>query len=100
MSPRPSSWRISFIHQLAWHKAPGIDGLSINYYKMFKGALAGPLLKLFEHCLTTGMLPSTTRTSVISLLHKKNERNLIKNYRPISLTNTDYKILSKHHNSG
>ena len=34
------------------------------------------------------------RLSVISLIHKKGEKNLPKNYRPISLTNSDYKIIA------
>ena len=34
------------------------------------------------------------RTAVISLLHKKGDETSLKNYRPISLTNTDYKIIA------
>ena len=33
-------------------------------------------------------------TSVLSLIHKKNERTYLKTYRPISLTNVDYCILA------
>ena len=35
------------------------------------------------------------RTSVVALLHKKKSREDMRNYRPISLTCVDYKILSK-----
>ena len=31
------------------------------------------------------------RAAVISLSHKKGDETSLKNYRPISLTNTDYK---------
>lgn len=31
---------------------------------------------------------------MISLIYKKGEKQLLKNYRPISLTNTDYKIIA------
>ena len=36
----------------------------------------------------------TQRSSVISLIFKKGSKNELKNYRPISLTNTDYKIIA------
>ena len=35
------------------------------------------------------------RTAEITLLHKKNARTNFANYRPISLLNCDYKILSR-----
>ena len=36
----------------------------------------------------------TIKIAIVSLLHKKNERYLLKNFRPISLTNYDYKIIA------
>jgi hypothetical protein len=38
--------------------------------------------------------PLSTRTSVLTLIHKGDERDNIKNYCPISLTNRDYKIIA------
>ena len=38
-------------------------------------------------------LPYTLRKALIALLYKKGDDTLLKNYRPISLTNYDYKIL-------
>lgn len=40
------------------------------------------------------MMTYTQRQSVIPLVFKKGEKNSLKNYRPISLTNTDYKIIA------
>lgn len=34
------------------------------------------------------------RLAVLSLIHKKGERSQLTNYRPISLTNTDYKEIA------
>ena len=49
---------------------------------------------MINESFTRGILPCSTRTSVIALLYKKGERELLTNYRPISLTNYDYKILT------
>ena len=37
-------------------------------------------------------MSSSQKISVISLVFKKGEQNYLSNYRPIRLTNTDYKI--------
>ena len=43
-----------------------------------------------------GELSSSQKQSVITLIHKKDkDRLFLENWRPISLLNTDYKILSK-----
>ena len=40
------------------------------------------------------ILPSSIRKSVITMIFKLGGRALLKNYRPISLTNCNYKILA------
>ena len=40
-------------------------------------------------------LSVSQRTSIIALLYKRDDKQLLKNWRPISLLCTDYKILSK-----
>ena len=41
-----------------------------------------------------GSLPDSAKKSILSLIYKKDENYLLKNYRPISLTNYDYKIVA------
>ena len=45
--------------------------------------------------LTLAVLRSSQRRSIILLVFKKGDRTLLKNWRPISLLTTDYKILTK-----
>ena len=40
------------------------------------------------------ILPLSTRTSVLSPIFKASARNKLLNYRPLSLTNCDYKIVA------
>ena len=51
-------------------------------------------LSMIKEAWELQILPFTMRTSVISTIHKQNAKNLLVNYRPLSLTNCDYKILA------
>ena len=83
------------IKSLGLGKAPGLDGLSIDYYHKFTDLMSIFLESMYRICLNNRTLPKSSRTSIISVLHKKKEKNIIENYRPISLTCNDYKIFSK-----
>lgn len=50
---------------------------------------------LFFDIEKSNKLPDSMGLSIITLLFKKGERTQIGNYRPISLLNSDYKILAK-----
>lgn len=60
------------------------------FWKRIKLYLYASLVRSFE----VGELSSSQRASVISLIHKKGTLLNLDNYRPISLTNCDYKILA------
>ena len=49
---------------------------------------------MLHESFNNGVLPCSTRKSVLTLIHKKGDKDLLANYRPISLTNYDYKILT------
>ena len=48
---------------------------------------------MIHETYTNGELPYTLRKALLALLFKKGDKTLLKNFRPISLTNYDYKIL-------
>uniref|UniRef100_A0A3Q3F5N5 Reverse transcriptase domain-containing protein n=2 Tax=Labrus bergylta TaxID=56723 RepID=A0A3Q3F5N5_9LABR len=76
-------------------KAPGIDGLPVDFYKVFWSVLGEDLLEVLRDSLERGRLPLSCRRAVITLLPKKGDLQDLKNWRPVSLLCTDYKILSK-----
>ena len=54
----------------------------------------GPVLAfIFQQSLDTGELPSDWLTANISAIHKKGDRSMASNYRPVSLTSVTCKIL-------
>ena len=76
-------------------KSPGSDGLPAEFYKRFWDVLGSDLAEVLEECFSTSLLPFSMRTGHIRLLHKQGDRTNLRNWRPITLLNTDYKILAK-----
>ena len=83
------------IKNLRGNKAPGIDGLTIEFYKKFKNEVAEYLLNFFED-IRRGEVKEGFNTGLITLLYKgKGDKREISSWRPITCLNVDYKILSK-----
>ena len=77
--------------------SPGLDGIPTEFYRVFWEDIKNPLYNSFMHALNTGILSLSQRKGVLSLLYKGNDldKESLKNWRPISLVNSDYKILTK-----
>uniref|UniRef100_A0A670JZL5 Reverse transcriptase domain-containing protein n=1 Tax=Podarcis muralis TaxID=64176 RepID=A0A670JZL5_PODMU len=76
-------------------KAPGPDGLSQKYYKTLEEHLAPVLCNVINNILQGGEIPDSWREAYITVIPKADSDILeIKNYRPISLLNNDYKIFA------
>ena len=73
---------------------PGLDG--ILYYKIFANELLPLVLDAWENSNATGFLPQSQSTSIISLIPKAGkDKHEIKNWRPISISPCDLKIITK-----
>ena len=85
------------LNSLNNESTPGIDGLPTSWYKTFYNKIKTPLFNSLSFSLQTGELSISQKRGIISLFHKGKElqRDIIKNWRPITLTTTDYKIFSK-----
>ena len=77
------------------NKSPGEDGLPIEFYRFFWNDIKSYLFASHKYSLESGSLSITQKRGVISLLPKKNDLLLLKNWRPLTLLNVDYKILAK-----
>lgn len=75
------------------NKAPGPDGIIVELYKRSE-QLQSILLKVINHHIREKELPYDLKKGLIILLYKKGDETLLKNYRPITLLNPDYKIIT------
>uniref|UniRef100_A0A670ILE0 Reverse transcriptase domain-containing protein n=1 Tax=Podarcis muralis TaxID=64176 RepID=A0A670ILE0_PODMU len=83
------------IQKMQLGKSPGPDGLTARYYKALKECLVQPLKEVCNEILEGKKAPETWKEAFISLIPKtETEKNQVKNYRPISLLNVDYKIFA------
>lgn len=83
------------VQQQSSGKSPGLDGLTSEIYKAFWSLIGQDLYEVFLESFESNILPISCRRAVVTLLPKKGDLGLLKNWRPVSLLGTDYKILSK-----
>lgn len=83
------------INSAKLNKSPGMDGLPIEFYKFFWQDLKDIMIKLIQDFQVTSILPKSMKNIVVTPVPKKGDRLQIKNWRPISLLNTDYKIIAR-----
>ena len=86
----------STLKSFSKNKSPGLDGLSAEFYLKFWPKIKDKLMDVYKESFENGVLPDTVRSGVVTLLDKKGKDRLdIANWRPITLLNTDYKLLTK-----
>lgn len=83
---------------LKWFKkdtSPGPNGWTIEFYLTFYYLLGPDLLKVVEESRTTGTLYHAINSTFISLIPKFDSPSSFNDYKPISLCNYLYEIISK-----
>ena len=76
---------LSIIKSLNSNKSHGWDKLSIKMVKMCDKTLVYPLKLIFRASIQEGVFPDCWKKANVVPIHKKESKNLLKNYRPISL---------------
>ncbi len=83
------------IKQMKENKAPGLDDLASDIFKIGGEEININLVKLYNHILREKRIPMKWKEAKIIILHKKGDKADIKNYRPISLLSHAYKIFTR-----
>ena len=77
------------------NKSPGLDGYSAEFFKTFWHQLGDFFLDCINQSFQDNKLTTSQLQGLITCIPKSGKaRNLIKNWRPISLLNTSYKLIS------
>ncbi|GBG84645.1 hypothetical protein CBR_g39021 [Chara braunii] len=83
------------VKTMARGKSPEVDGLTVEFYSANWGVFGPLLVELYNEVLVGGRLGKGMTHGVITLLFKKGDKSVVKNWRPMSLLNVSYKILAK-----
>ncbi|CAM2105878.1 unnamed protein product [Caretta caretta] len=83
------------LRRMPTNKSPGMDGLTVEFYRVFWDILGPDLVTVWAESLQSGVLPLSCRRAVLALLPKKGDLRDLRNWRPVSLLSTDYKIVAK-----
>ena len=76
--------------------APGFDGLTVRFYLKFWHKIGDLMFQSVQHSFQVGKLSASQCRGIIRLIPKKAKDPLqVHNWRPITLLNVDYKIISK-----
>ena len=86
---------LKIIRALHVNKAHGCDDISIRMIKICDQSIVKPLSIIYQNCLNTGTFPDIWKKSNIVSVHKKGDRQIVNNYRPVSLLPVCRKILER-----
>ncbi|GKE08990.1 RNA-directed DNA polymerase, eukaryota [Tanacetum coccineum] len=76
-------------------KAPGPDGFTFGFYRRFWYLIESDVYDAVRYFFTYDDIPKGCNSSFIALIPKIPDANLVKDFRPISLVGSLYKIISK-----
>ncbi|GKB14610.1 RNA-directed DNA polymerase, eukaryota [Tanacetum coccineum] len=87
------------IKQLVWDcgldKSPGPDGFTFGFYRKFWSLLKDDVIDVVCYFFTNGFCLKGINSSFIALILKSQGATMVKDFRPISLIGSIYKIIAK-----
>ncbi|GKA74316.1 RNA-directed DNA polymerase, eukaryota [Tanacetum coccineum] len=76
------------------NKSPGPDGFTFGFYQRYWNLLAHDIVEAVNHFFTHGFCSKGCNSSFIALIPKTHDSKLVKDFRPISLIGSLYKIIT------
>ncbi|GJX27403.1 RNA-directed DNA polymerase, eukaryota, reverse transcriptase zinc-binding domain protein [Tanacetum coccineum] len=76
-------------------KSPGPDGFTFGFYRRFWKIIENDVYDAVKYFFTYGNIPKGCNSSFIALILKIPDANMVKDFRPISLIGSLYKIIAK-----
>ncbi|CAM2118337.1 unnamed protein product [Caretta caretta] len=83
------------LRRMPTNKSPGMDELTVESYRVFWDVLGPDLVTVWAESLQSGVLPLSCSRAMLALLPKKGDLRDLRNWHPVSLLSTDYKIVAK-----
>ena len=77
------------------NKAHGHDDISIRMLKLSQKSILKPLKLIFEICLRTRLFPDQWKKANVVPIHKKDDKQLTENYRPVFLLSICGKVFER-----
>lgn len=96
ISPFTPEEILEAITSMSPNKSPGPDGFPREFYKAFWPQLSPIFMPMLEDFCKNGVLPDSMHTARITVLLQKDKDPIsCSSFRPISLLDFDYKIITK-----
>uniref|UniRef100_A0A803PS53 Reverse transcriptase domain-containing protein n=1 Tax=Cannabis sativa TaxID=3483 RepID=A0A803PS53_CANSA len=93
--PFTSDEVVAALHSMSPDKSPGSDGMSAMFYQNYWSIVGDSVTEIVLGILNEGTDMSQLNKSIITLIPKVPNPTGLSDYRPISLCNVIYKLISK-----
>ena len=83
------------LHSFKKDRSPKPDGWPVEFYLFFFDLLGEELLSAVDYARVSGCIPPSLNSTFLALIPQKENPATFADYRPISLCNLLYKLISK-----